>query len=150
MNAIFDAFWRAAAYCVHPRVILWSLLPLLVAGGLTAGLGWAYWESAVAGVRSGLEQWALIAALMQWLDSIGAQGLRALVAPLVVVALAVPVLVLLSLLLVALLMTPSGGTAAAGSRGWPGRWPAPWSRCWRWCSASRCGSCRRWCWCCRR
>jgi hypothetical protein len=107
MNAIFDAFWRAAAYCLHPRVILWSLLPLAVAGGATAGLGWAYWERAVAAVRGGLEQWALIAALMQWLDSIGAQTLHALVAPLIVVALAVPVIVLMSLLLVALLMTPA-------------------------------------------
>lgn len=107
MNAILDAFWRAAAYCLHPRVILWSLLPLAVAGAGTAGLGWLYWEAAVAAVRGSLEQWALIAALMQWLDSIGAQALRALVAPLIVVALAVPVIVLVSLLLVALLMTPA-------------------------------------------
>ena len=107
MSAIFDAFWRAAAYCLHPRVILWSLLPLLLAGGATAALGWAYWEPAVAAVRGALEQWSLIAAMMQWLDSIGAQGLHALVAPLIVVALAVPVIVLASLLLVALLMTPA-------------------------------------------
>jgi len=107
LSAIFDAFWRAAAYCLHPRVILWSLLPLLLAGGATAALGWAYWEPAVAAVRGALEQWSLIAAMMQWLDSIGAQGLHALVAPLIVVALAVPVIVLASLLLVALLMTPA-------------------------------------------
>ncbi len=107
MNAILDAFWRAAAYCLHPRVILWSLLPLAVAGGATALLGWWYWESAVAAVRASLEQWSLIAALMQWLDSIGAQMLHALVAPLIVVALAVPVIVVASLLLVATLMTPA-------------------------------------------
>jgi hypothetical protein len=107
MNAIFDAFWRAAAYCLHPRVILWSLLPLAVAGGITAGLGWAYWEVTVAAVRAWLEQWSLVTALMQWLDSVGAQVLHALVAPLIVVALAVPVIVLMSLLLVALTMTPA-------------------------------------------
>jgi hypothetical protein len=107
MNGIFDAAWRAAAYCLHPRVILWSLLPLAVAGGITAGLGWAYWEITVAAVRAWLEQWSLVAALMQWLDSIGAQVLHALVAPLIVVALAVPVIVLMSLLLVAMLMTPA-------------------------------------------
>jgi hypothetical protein len=50
MIAVLDAFWRAGAYCLHPRVILLSLLPLLVAG-LSGGLGWFYWEAAVAGVR---------------------------------------------------------------------------------------------------
>ena len=35
MSALIDAFWRAAAYCLHPRVIALSLAPLLLAGGLT-------------------------------------------------------------------------------------------------------------------
>jgi hypothetical protein len=107
MNAMLDAFWRAAGYCLHPRVILWSLLPLLVAGGLTGLLGWAYWEGTVAAVRGALEQWSLVATMMQWLDSIGATTLHTLIAPLIVVALAVPVVVLFSLLLVAWTMTPA-------------------------------------------
>ena len=107
MSNLTDAFWRAAAYCLHPRVILWSLMPLLLAGGATTLLGWFYWECTVAAVRATLEDWSLIAALMQWLDSIGAQGLHALIAPLIVVALAVPLVVVASLLLVALLMTPA-------------------------------------------
>ena len=28
MNLLLDSFWRAAAYCLHPRVILLSLLYL--------------------------------------------------------------------------------------------------------------------------
>ncbi|MFN7725364.1 MAG: EI24 domain-containing protein [Rubrivivax sp.] len=107
MQAIFDAFWRAAAYCLHPRLMLWSLLPLLLAGGGTFVLGWFYWEAAVAGVRAALEQWSLIAAVMRWLDGMGLQALRALIAPLIVVALAVPVVVLVSLLLVGQLMVPA-------------------------------------------
>ena len=51
MTALFDACWRAAAYCLHPRVIALSLLPLLAAGGLTLALGYFFWEPAVAGVR---------------------------------------------------------------------------------------------------
>jgi len=104
---MFDAFWRAAAYCLHPRLMLWSLLPLLLAGGAVALLGWTYWEPAVAAVRDTLEQWALTAAMLQWLETVGANQLRTLVGPMIVVALAVPVLVLLSLLLVATLMTPA-------------------------------------------
>lgn len=107
MTAVFDAFWRAAAYCVHPRVILWSLLPLAVAAALVFGLGWFYWESAVAAVRGTLEDWALIAPLLQWLESIGGGAFRSVIAPLVVVAVALPVVVVASLLLVAWLMTPA-------------------------------------------
>jgi hypothetical protein len=39
MKELLDAFWRAAAYCLHPRVIGLSLLPLLV-GTVLAWLGW--------------------------------------------------------------------------------------------------------------
>lgn len=107
MAAVFDALWRAAAYCLHPRVILWSLLPLLVAGAAAFGLGWFYWESTVASVRASLEQWDLIAAFLRWLDAIGATTLHMLLAPLIVVALTVPVIVLAALLLVATTMTPA-------------------------------------------
>ncbi len=107
MPALFDAFWRATAYCLHPRVVLWSLLPLVLAVALTLALGYQYWESAVAGVRATLDGWALSAALIAWLESLGLDGLRAVLAPLVVVALAVPVIVVVALLLVATLMTPA-------------------------------------------
>jgi Etoposide-induced protein 2.4 (EI24) len=107
MTTIFDAFWRAVVHCMHPRVILWSLLPLGLAGGLVGVLGWAYWESTVAGVRGALEQWSLVAAMLKWLDSVGAGTLRSLLAPLIVVALSVPVVVVGTLLLVALIVTPA-------------------------------------------
>ena len=107
MNKVFDAFWRAAAYCLHPRVMLWSLLPLAVAGGAVALLGWNYWETAVAAVRGALERWSLVAALLQWLESVGATQLRTLMAPMIVVALSVPVVFVLTLLLVTALVTPA-------------------------------------------
>lgn len=107
MNDLFDAFWRAAAYCLHPRVILFSLLPLVVGGGAVALLGWAYWEDTVATVRGALEEWELVAAMLQWLESIGANQLRTLMAPMIVVALSVPVVVVATLLLVALFVTPA-------------------------------------------
>jgi len=107
MSLLLDAFWRAAAYCLHPRVIALSLAPLLVAGGVTFAVGWFFWEPAVAGVRATLESWALIGALLNWLEALGGAGLRAIVAPLVVVALALPVIVVLSMLMVALLMVPT-------------------------------------------
>jgi hypothetical protein len=107
VSRVFDAFWRAAAYCLHPRVMLWSLLPLAVAGGAVGLLGWTYWETAVATVRGTLERWALVAALLQWLESVGANQLRTLMAPMIVVALSVPVVVVVTLLLVTALVTPA-------------------------------------------
>jgi Etoposide-induced protein 2.4 (EI24) len=107
VTPLLDAFWRAAAYCLHPRVMLMSLAPLLLAGGLTLALGYFFWEPAVAAVRATLEGWALVEALLHWLEGLGGAGLRALIAPLVIVALALPVIVVLSLLMVALFMTPA-------------------------------------------
>ena len=107
MKELLDAFWRAAADCLHPRVIVLSLLPLLLAGGLTLGLGSFFWEPAVAGVRATLDGWALLGTMLKWVESFGGAGLRAWLAPLVVVALALPAIVVLSLLLVALLMAPA-------------------------------------------
>jgi hypothetical protein len=107
MKELVDAFWRATAYCLHPRVILWSLLPLALALVLVLSLGWFYWESSVAGVRDMLEQWSLLVSLLQWLDAMGGGGFRAVLAPLIVVALAVPLIVVAALLLVAWLMTPA-------------------------------------------
>lgn len=107
MLELWDSFWRAVASCVHPRVVLWSLLPLVLAGLLVGGLGMAHWEAAVAGVRAMLEQWSLLESLMRWLSAIGMNQLRSLLAPMLIVALALPVVALVSLLLVALVVTPA-------------------------------------------
>ncbi len=116
MGRLGDAFWRAGAYCLHPRVIALSLLPLLIAAGTTVGLAYFFWEAAVAGVRGTLESWLLIESLLRWLDSMGGAGFRSVVAPLLVIVMAVPVVLIFSLLLVALLMTPSIVTLVAERR----------------------------------
>lgn len=104
---MWDAFWRALWTCLHPRVLLWSLLPLLLAGGFVGFIGIAFWDAALDGVRGLLDTWTLSRAVFQWLQSIGAPQLRALVAPMVVVALSVPAVLVLTLLLVATLATPA-------------------------------------------
>ncbi|WP_295637512.1 EI24 domain-containing protein [uncultured Methylibium sp.] len=106
MKLIVDAFWRAAAYCLHPRVILLSLLPFVLTGVLAGGLGYLFWEAALAAVRSRLDAWSLTGAALDWLTGVGADGLRTLIGPLIVLALTLPVLVIVSLLVVALFMMP--------------------------------------------
>ena len=107
MNALIDAFWRAAAYCLHPRVILLSLLPLVLSVSLVWGLGVLFWTDALDAINAWLRGWSLLQASRTWLESIGWGGLYAMLPILVLLALVVPALVLLTLLLVALLMVPS-------------------------------------------
>ncbi|WP_428424496.1 EI24 domain-containing protein [Methylibium sp.] len=106
MKQLVDSFWRAAAYCLHPRVVWLSLLPLLLTGVLAAVLGYFFWESALIAVRSQLDAWSLTGSALDWLDAVGAGGLRTMITPLIVLALAVPLLVIVSLLIVALMMMP--------------------------------------------
>jgi Etoposide-induced protein 2.4 (EI24) len=107
MNLLLDSFWRAVAYCLHPRVILLSLLPLLLMAALALGLGYFYWEASLDAVRAGFESWALLATMFHWLEGIGLPNLKSVLAPLVVVFLSTPVIVVLALLMVAAFMTPS-------------------------------------------
>jgi hypothetical protein len=106
-HRVLDALWRAAAYCLHPKVIALSLAPLVIVGGAAALLGNFFWEPAVASVRATLESWTLLSILFSWLDAIGAGGFRSVLAPLVIVALAVPAFVIATLVVVAWLMTPA-------------------------------------------
>jgi hypothetical protein len=107
VKGLLDAFWRAAAYCLHPKVIGLSLLPLIIGAGLAIGLGWLYWESAVAAVRQALESWALVDAALKWIESTLGANFRSVLAPIFVVLVAVPAVVVLSVLLVAWLMVPA-------------------------------------------
>jgi hypothetical protein len=106
MNALLDAFWRSVAYCLHPKVIGLSLLPLLLVIGLIAGLGYLYMDPALAAVQALLESSDLLNQLWGWLESIGAGKLKTVLVPLIVIALATPVIVVASLLVVATLMMP--------------------------------------------
>ena len=107
MTLFFDSFWRAAAYCVRPRVIALSFLPLILMVALALGLGYYFWEPALDWVRAGLEASSVVNSVWDWLQSVGAGSIKMVLAPLVVIFAVTPVIVVLSLLLVAVLMTPA-------------------------------------------
>ncbi|MEP7303488.1 MAG: EI24 domain-containing protein [Caldimonas sp.] len=106
-RSLLDAFWRAAAYCLHPKVIALSLAPLVLVGGAAYLLALFFWEPAVDAVRATLDQWALLTAIFSWLAAIGGTGFQSVVAPLLIVAFAVPVFVVGALVVVAASMTPA-------------------------------------------
>ena len=107
MSQLFDSFWRAVAYCAHPRVITLSLLPLILMAVLSLGLGYFFWGSAVAAVAAWLETLTWVQMFLGWLEQVGAGFLGGVLAPLLVLVLVTPLIVLLCLLLVAMFMTPA-------------------------------------------
>ena len=74
---------------------------------LSFGLGYFFWEGAVASVAAWLEAFGMVQTLLSWLEQVGAGSLRMVFAPLLVLVLATPLIVLLCLLLVAMFMTPA-------------------------------------------
>lgn len=107
MGLLLDSFWRAAAYCLRPRVMALSVLPLLLMVGLALGLGYFYWDGAVQGMRALLDASPLLASFWNWLQGWGLGDVTSVVAPLMVVLAVAPALVVVSLLVVAVLMTPA-------------------------------------------
>lgn len=107
MGLLLDSFWRALAYCLQPRVILLSLLPLALVVSLTGGLFWLFWDDALLGLRAWLSDWALLDSLYRWLDGVSLGHLRTVLDPLLLLMLALPLVILLSLLAVAWLVTPA-------------------------------------------
>lgn len=107
MNLFLDSFWRAVAYCLRPRVIALSFLPLVLMVALALGLGYYFWDGAVDWVRISLESSTLVNNVWSWLQSVGAGSLKLVLAPLVVIFTVTPLIVVLSLLMVATFMTPA-------------------------------------------
>jgi Etoposide-induced protein 2.4 (EI24) len=104
MSKVLDAFWRAMAYCLLPRVILLSLLPVLLLGGCAFGLAWFFWEPAIEGVRQFMLDTPMLAPVTEWIDKFTGGVFRSVIGPLIVVVLAVPVMIVASLLLVSVFM----------------------------------------------
>ena len=107
MRLFLDSFWRAFAYCLMPRVILLSLLPLAMLLVLTVSWGYFYWTPTQDWVRDMLASWQLLQGMLDWLQDQGAGELQAVVIPLVVIFAITPILVVVSLLAVSLMMTPA-------------------------------------------
>ena len=107
MSLFLDSFWRAVAYCLHPRVIALSFLPLILMVALALGLGYFFWDSTLDTVRSWLEASSVVSSVLGWLESVGAGRLKSVVAPLIVIFAVTPLIVMVSLLVVVLMMTPS-------------------------------------------
>ena len=116
MGKFFDSFWRALLHCLHPRVIALSVLPVVIMGAASLGLGYFFWDSALALVRSFLESYAFVNTVIGWLDGWGLGNLHRVLASAVLLVLAIPVIVITTLLFVAVFMTPAMVSLVADRR----------------------------------
>ena len=107
MKRLVESFWRAAMYCLHPRVIALSILPLVIMATIALGLGYFFWDAALREVRGWMESFNWVQTAITWLEAMGWSSLRVVMAPVVVLFLAIPVIVIAALLFVAWLMTPA-------------------------------------------
>ena len=107
MKLLIDSFWRAAVYCLYPRVIGLSVLPLVLIVALSWLLGYLYWDTAVTFVRGWLDDSAWLDTVWRWFEGVGLGNLKTVVAPLLVIFAFTPLVVVASLLAVSFMMTPS-------------------------------------------
>ncbi|WP_299511749.1 EI24 domain-containing protein [uncultured Limnohabitans sp.] len=107
MKLLIDSFWRAGLYCLYPRVIGLSILPLVLIVALSWLLGYFYWDLAVTWVRGWLDASTWLDVVWRWLEGVGLPDLKTVVAPLLVIFSVTPLVVVASLLAVSFLMTPA-------------------------------------------
>jgi len=116
MKLLIDSFWRAASYCLMPRVIGLSLLPLVLTVALSGFLGYMYWDVAVLTVQRWLEASSWLDGVWRWLEGVGFANLKTVVGPLLVIFSVTPLVVVVSLLAVSVLMTPALTRMVKGRR----------------------------------
>jgi hypothetical protein len=102
-----DSFWRAVAYCFHPKVIFLSLVPLILMMVIVMGLGALYWDAALQSVRVWMEASSTLDWAWIWLERVGLMSLKSVVPPLLLIVAVTPLVVVMSLLAVSFMMTPA-------------------------------------------
>jgi hypothetical protein len=106
MNDLLRSFGRALASALHPRMLWLTFVPFFAA---TLGWGlllWFFWQTLIGATRTWLDGWRFTNTLYRLFDGFGFTALHAALAPFVVVALAIPLIVVTILLLIATLAMP--------------------------------------------
>jgi hypothetical protein len=84
-----------------------SVLPLGIMAVLALGLGYFFFWDTAAALGRMLESFELLNVLVRWLEGLGLSRLRSVLAPAILLFLSIPVIVVVSLLFVAIFMTPA-------------------------------------------
>lgn len=103
-------------YCLHPRVIALSILPLVIMGVLSLALAHFFWDSAAEAIRVQLGSFELVGTMTRWLEGLGLSQMQTVLPKVLLLLLIIPVIIIVSLLFVAMLMTPAMVSLVAARR----------------------------------
>lgn len=107
MTDLFPSLGRAVLSQLHPRMLWMTVLPFLLASVVWGGILYFSWDTVMTAARGFLETSMLTSWIYRALDAFGMTSLRALVAPLIVVALTVPLVVISLLVFIGVFSVPS-------------------------------------------
>ena len=107
MNDLLRSFGRALSSVLHPRMLWLTFMPFAAATIVWGVALWFSWQTLIGATRSWLESWPLTTTLYGLFDWLGFSSLHAAVAPFIVIAVAIPLIVVTVLLLIATLSMPA-------------------------------------------
>ena len=107
MNDLLRSFGRALSSVLHPRMLWLTFMPFAGATIVWGVALWFSWQTLIGATRNWLESWPLTTTLYGLFDWLGFSSLHAAVAPFIVIAVAIPLIVVTVLLLIATLSMPA-------------------------------------------
>lgn len=107
MNDLLRSFGRALSSVLHPRMLWLTFMPFAAATIVWGVALWFSWQTLIGATRNWLESWPLTTTLYGLFDWLGFSSLHAAVAPFIVIAIAIPLIVVTVLLLIATLSMPA-------------------------------------------
>jgi hypothetical protein len=106
MNDLIRSFGRALLSQLHPRMLFLTVLPFVVALLLWGAVLYFGWDAMNGIARNAVESWTFIGWIKSGLNAIGMAGLWSAIAPLLVITLLVPVIVVSILVFVSVTVVP--------------------------------------------
>ena len=103
---VFTSFFRALMAQLHPRMLLLTLLPFIVALGVWGVALWLCLQPLIDQLQAWFSDYGLFRWTGDMLDSLGLTSLRTLLVPLIAMWLLLPLMVLSALLLVNVMAMP--------------------------------------------
>ncbi|VVE27675.1 EI24 domain-containing protein [Pandoraea soli] len=101
MNDILRALGRALVSLLHPRMLWLTAMPFVVSGLIWGAVIWFGWVPFTDFLRVWLEQWQFTQWIYRFFGYFGIDSVRMALAPFILVALLIPLIVVTALLLIA-------------------------------------------------
>ncbi|MCX4162253.1 MULTISPECIES: EI24 domain-containing protein [Paraburkholderia] len=107
MNDLLRSFGRALTSALHPRMLWMTFVPFAAATVVWGVILWFFWQTLTGVARTWLDSWSFTTTLYGLFNWLGFSSLHAVIAPFLVIALAIPLIVVSVLLLIATLSMPA-------------------------------------------